>query len=282
MQPPPGLISGEEAVRYSGSLTTDELAEALGDARALIVTDTNRDQARHWRGSQDVRGHTEPGGPGDDVLDPTAADQRLDVFPDVADNQTVAVQVGPVTATASSYGEPFAYRPEDRAFFAIDGDPGTAWRVADHGDPIGERIRLDVDDDQAEVTSIRLLQPTPRATPWTISTVSITVDAQAPISVVLDDSSLDGTGQDVTIPTVTSGGSVTIEITGITPGRFPAAASLAGVGFAEIDLGLGPTSEVIRVPTDGLDAVTADTAVALVFTRWRTDPTDPWRADPER
>ena len=99
---------------------------------------------------------------------------------------------------------------------------------------------------------------------------------------MLDDSSLDGTGQDVTIPTVTSGGSVTIEITGITPGRFPAAASLAGVGFAEIDLGLGPTTEVIRVPTDGLDAVTADTAVALVFTRWRTDPTDPWRADPER
>jgi arabinofuranan 3-O-arabinosyltransferase len=277
-----GLISGEEAVRYSGSSTTDELAEALGDARALIVTDTNRDQARHWRGSQDVRGHTEPGGPGDDVLDPTAADQRLDVFPAVADNQTVAIQVGPVTATASSYGEPFAYRPEDRAFFAIDGDTGTAWRVADHGDPIGERIRLDVDDEQAEVTSIRLLQPTPTRDARTISTVSITVDGQTPISVVLDDSSLDGTGQDVTIPTLRSGGSVTIEITGITPGRFPAAASLAGVGFSEIDLGLGPTTEIVRVPTDGLDAVSRDTPLALVFTRWRTDPIDPWRADPER
>ena len=101
------------------------------------------------------------------------------------------------------------------------------------------------------------------------------------MSVVLDESSLDGTGQDVTIPTLTSGGSVTIEITGITPGRFPAAASFAGVGFSEIDLGLGPTTEVIRVPTDGLDAVSGDTPLALVFTRWRTDPTDPWRADPE-
>jgi arabinofuranan 3-O-arabinosyltransferase len=279
-----GLVSGEEAVRYSASLTTDELAEALWDARALIVTDTNRDQARHWRGSQDVRGHTEPGGSGGDVLDPTAADQRLDVFPEVAANQTVARQVGPVTATASSYGEPFAYRPEDRAFFAIDGDPGTAWRVADHGDPIGERIRLDVDEQAAfpdGVTSLRLLQPTPARDARTISTVDITVDGQAPVSVVLDDSSLDGTGQDVTIPTLTSGGSVTIEITGITPGRFPTAASFAGVGFSEIDLGLGPTTEVIRVPTDGLGAITDDTPLALVFTRWRTDPTDPWRADPE-
>ena len=164
-----GLISGEEAVRYSGSLTTDELAEALGDARALIVTDTNRDQARHWRGSQDVRGHTEPGGPGGDVLDPTAADQRLDVFPDVADNQTVAVQVGPVTATASSYGEPFAYRPEDRGVLRHRRRPrhGMARRRSRRPDrgthPARRRRRPGRVPDG--VTSIRLLQPTPlRAT----------------------------------------------------------------------------------------------------------------------
>ena len=54
-------------------------------------------------------------------------------------------EMGPVTAQASSYGEPFAYRPEDRAVMAVDGDPDTAWSVGDHGDPVGEFIRLTVD-----------------------------------------------------------------------------------------------------------------------------------------
>ena len=41
---------------------------------------------------------------------------------------TVAVQDGPVRARATAYGEPFAYRPEDRPSMAVDGDPSTAWR----------------------------------------------------------------------------------------------------------------------------------------------------------
>ena len=47
-------------------------------------------------------------------------------------------------ARASAYGEPFAYRPEDRAVMAIDGDPATAWRVADRSDPIGEQLELTI------------------------------------------------------------------------------------------------------------------------------------------
>jgi hypothetical protein len=42
-------------------------------------------------------------------------------------------------AVASAYGEPNAYRPEDRADQAVDGDAGTAWRVADRADPVGQR-----------------------------------------------------------------------------------------------------------------------------------------------
>ena len=80
-----GLLSGYELVRSSGD--TDDLAAALAEARAMIVTDTNRDQARHWRGSQDTRGHTEPGGPDADVLTATSADQRLAVFDDDADSR---------------------------------------------------------------------------------------------------------------------------------------------------------------------------------------------------
>ncbi len=277
-----GLLSGQELVRYSGSLDGAALDQALVDARLLIVTDSNRDQAHHWRGSQDVRGHTEPGGPGTDVLDDTSADQRLDVIADDPALQTVAIQVGPVTAIASSYGEPFAYRPEDRAVFAIDGDPTTAWTVADHGDPIGERIRLDVvDDGGADVTSLRLVQAPVATGGRSIASISVMVGDQPPVDVAIDDTSLSADGQEVAIPTVHSGDSVTIEITNIVPGQFPLAASFGGVGFSELDLGLGPTREIIRVPTDATSAAGADTPLALVFTRWRTDDSDPWRSDPE-
>ncbi|HSL73479.1 MAG TPA: alpha-(1-_3)-arabinofuranosyltransferase family protein [Ilumatobacteraceae bacterium] len=276
-----GLLSGYELLRFSGSMTTaDALAAAIDDAAVLVVTDTNRDQARHWRGSQDTRGHTEPGGPGDDVLSPTSADQRLAVQPDDAERQTVAIQDGPVRAIASSYGEPFAYRPEDRAVMAVDGDPSTAWRVSDHGDPIGERIRLEVVADDAAVASMRLLQAPTRRGDRSISSIRVTVDDHSPFDVTLDATSRT-VGQVVELPG-DAPTSIEIEITGVSPGEFPLAASLSGVGFADIDLGLGPTVEFVRPPIDGVLALTGrDTPLALVLTRWRTDPTDPWRADPE-
>ncbi len=67
-----GLIDGSELIEYSSTL--DDITP---DAR-VIVTDSNRDRARHWRSSQDVLGQTEPGGPDTDVLVDTPADQRLD------------------------------------------------------------------------------------------------------------------------------------------------------------------------------------------------------------
>ncbi len=58
---------------------------------------------------------------------------------------------------------------------------------------------------------------------------------------------------------------------------------MRGVGFTEIDLGLGPTTEFIRPPIDALSvaAEAPDTPISLLFTRLRTDPTDRWRDDPE-
>ena len=44
---------------------------------------------------------------------------------------------------ATGYGEPFAYRPEDRPAMAVDGDPSTAWVVGDRFDPIGQTHRGD-------------------------------------------------------------------------------------------------------------------------------------------
>ncbi|MDG2232517.1 MAG: alpha-(1-_3)-arabinofuranosyltransferase family protein, partial [Ilumatobacter sp.] len=83
-----GLIDGTELLHLGGDI------ELVDPSMAVIVTDSSRDRARHWRSSQDVLGHTEPGGPGIDVLTPTAADQRLNPYENdhVEGAQTVAVQ----------------------------------------------------------------------------------------------------------------------------------------------------------------------------------------------
>ena len=79
---------------------------------------------------------------------------------------------------------------------------------------------------------------------------------------------------------------VTIAITGVDVPDPTAGPALAAVGFAEIDVGLEPTLEVVRPPVDAIEAMDALTAserppTALALTRLRTRPTDRWRSDPE-
>ena len=113
----------------------------------------------------------------------------------------MAVQDGPVRARASAYGEPFAYRPEDRPFMAVDGDPATAWRVADRAPAEGEFIRLDVAESIDHVT---LRQPVGAATVRHIGEVTVTVDGGEPQRVTLDERSLDPDGQRVDLAPTTS------------------------------------------------------------------------------
>ncbi len=302
-----GVIDGSELILYSASLDTDALATALGRSARLVVTDSNRDRAHQWRGSQDVTGFTESGGPEPGVLRYQSGDERLPVFDRVtAETQTVSIQRGPVTASASAYGEPFAYLPEHRPAMAIDGDVSTSWTVADRAAALGEFIRLDVSD---AVDHISLRQPDTPDGARRITSVDITVDDRAPLAVELDERSLTDGGQRIDIEPTAGAGRVTVTITGTGTGTgtaeiaAPVGPAIQGVGFAEIGTGRGPTTlpsttEVIRVPTDGLDAlgalaapdgaapatgtpVTPVTPVTMVFTRLRTDPTDRRRSDPE-
>lgn len=274
-----GLVAPAVAsVRYSAS--SDDRAGLLDDATALVVTDSNRDRARHWRSSQDTTGFTESGGPAPGVLVAVAADARLPVFDtDDPTTQTVAVQRGPVTATATSYGEPFAYLPEHRPAMAIDGDPATAWLVGEHADPVGERIRLDHAGSPAALT---LLQPD-MAGARRITRVVVTQSGE-PSSrrvVELDERSWTGTGQTIPLQSASATGSIEVTIDAVGGGTPFTASAVAPVGFAEIDLGLGPTIEVVRPPHDALELVDGETPLALTFTRLRVDPTDRWRDDPE-
>ena len=277
-----GLLDGRELIRYAASLSGHDLAVALRDADQVLITDSNRDRAHHWRGSQDVSGFTESGGPGSDVLDVDEGDQRLPVFTnDSARTQTIAVQEGPVTAIASSYGEPFAYRPEDRPFMAVDGDPTTAWLVADRAPAEGQRIRFQVAEPIDHVT---LHQPQGAGAVRHLGAVTIAVDDRAPQHVTLDEQSLLADGQRVDLDPTSGPSTVTITIDGVVVPDPTLGPASAAVGFSEVDFGLGPTIEVVRPPVVVTSAMTSGgtaTPVTYVLTRLRTRPTDRWRSDPE-
>ena len=263
-----GLLHGDEAVIYSA----DRAAVPSGAAPAsmVIVTDSNRDRAHQWRSSQDVTGFTETGGDGSGVLLPDEADARLPVFgpsPAAAD-QTTAHLDGGLVVQASGYGEPFAYRPEQRPAMAVDGDPSTAWVVADRANPIGQY--LTVSGTQGTLT---LLQPQGGSPTRVISSVRIDTADGASVDVPLNPASLVPPGQHFDVPDHSA---LRISITGVS---YPPGATDTGpsaVGFAE--LGLGSHTEVVSLPS--YDAP-ADTPLAVVLTRLRTDPLNRWRSDPE-
>jgi arabinofuranan 3-O-arabinosyltransferase len=277
------VLTGDELIQYSASLDDRSLSAALSASSGLYVTDSNRDRAHHWRSSQDTTGYTEPGGAEQDVLRPTASDRALPVFEaDAPDTQTTALQRGPLTATATSYGEPFAYLPEHRPYAAVDGDPDTAWLVGEHADPIGEMIRITATD---EAPTLNLRQPATDDGDRRIGEVSVRVveadgTNRLPMVVALDERSLTEAGQPVAV-SLPPGGSAEITITEIATPEIGTAGALAGVGFAEISTDDGPTLEIVRPPHDGLDHVRAETPLGLSFNRLRTDPMDRWRDDPE-
>ncbi len=269
------------AVRYSADEVHRAGSTGTGSNRpvGLIVTDSNRDRARHWRSSQDTTGYTEPGGAEQDVLRPVSSDARLDVFDTTtSDTQTIAVQDGPVRATATSYGEPFAYLPEHRPMMAIDGDRSTAWLVGEHGDPVGETIRLELDE---PVTTLTVHQPT-GAGDRRITAVTLRATDGAATSdrvVRLTETSWNGTGQLIDV----GGPSITIDMTidEVAGGTPLTGSAVAAVGFTEIETGLMRTVEVVRAPTDAVADVDTETPVAYVLTRLRSDPMNRWRDDPE-
>ncbi len=263
-----GLLHGDEAILYAADLGPND---QIADADQVIITDSNRDRARQWRGTQDVVGFTETGGPQSDVLQPDTADQRLPVFSDQSAVHQTTAAVDGLEIRATGYGEPFAYRPEDRPAMAVDGDPATAWAVADRFNPIGQRIEV-----SGDLANLSLLQSQQSGASRMISTVRLDFDNAGSDVVELDDRSLTGSGQPIDVP---SGATfVAITITAVAPRPGATDPGPSAVGFAE--LGLGAHTEVVSLPRD-TTGISPATPLAIVLTRLRTDPLNRWRSDPE-
>ncbi|HEY8545624.1 MAG TPA: alpha-(1-_3)-arabinofuranosyltransferase family protein, partial [Acidimicrobiales bacterium] len=152
-----GLIDGTELIRYSASLDDDDVAAALDNEGALLLTDSNRKRGERWTTVRHTRGYTETANGG--ALEEDAGDNRLPVFPDAGtETMTVVDRSGDIDAEATSYGNPITFSPEERPILAVDGDPQTAWRAAAFSSSVGERIELTLRR-PATTDQIRLLQP---------------------------------------------------------------------------------------------------------------------------
>ena len=263
-----GLLHGDEALVYNA----DHL-ELHQKPSLVVITDSNRDRAHHWRSSQDVVGYTESGGPDPDALRTDEGDQRLPVFGNqTAADQTVSTFDDPkFWVRASAYGEPFAYRPEDRPAMAVDGDPTTAWLVADRADPIGQAIEV-----SSTGGSLSLVQSQNPAANRRISRIVVSYpgSSASPTSVELTEASLTPAGQHIE---VNASLPVRVEIAEVSPVASGTDVGPSAVGFAE--LGVGTHLEWIRTPSVDTPA---DTPVAVVLSRERVDPLNRWRSDPER
>ena len=291
-----GVLELDRPLVYAADLAADEsLAETvLSHPAHIVVTDTNRRRAQLWRTLRENQGHTEQAY--ERPLIDDESDSRVAVFDYDAveangtaadDVRTVSEQRGPVAAQATAYGNPVSFTNDDRPYNAVDGSLDTAWSVAAFSEARGERLRLTLAE-PAFVEGMRLVQTLSRPEQHTAETerhvteIELRIDGRRFDAVALDERSRSPEGQ--VIPVGRTLSEIEIEITATSIGHRVSYAGVAPVGFAEVDLGLGPVLEVIRTPRALLDLLGTDLAdhrVTVVLTRERSNPREPVRTDPE-
>lgn len=285
-----GLIDGTELIRYSATLDDDDVAAALENDAALLITDSNRKRGERWTTVRHTRGYTETETGGQ--LETDAGDNRLPIFPDAgSESQTVVDRAGDVDAEASSYGNPITFSPEERAILAVDGDPQTAWRTGAFVSTTGERLELTLRR-PATADRLRLLQPIKGPATRFITKVRLHFDDGTDVDVDVTEQSRTQPGQTVTLPSRLTFQSFEIEILEDSKGVLPRYAGQSSVGFAEVEVLADDEpplntrlQEAVRLPTDLLDAAgpaSLDHPLAVLLTRIRQDPLDPTRSDEER
>jgi arabinofuranan 3-O-arabinosyltransferase len=256
-----GLIDGHNVV-----LDPATFDPATGDPSGeipigpIVVTDSSRRRAHHWRSSQEVWGATEP-------------ETGVVSFVDVYDQRLPLTSFGPaetivraeaIEAVATGYGTELSYWPEYRPAMALDGDPHTAWLVGDERDPRGHVYTITSD---APLDSLVLERATERDR-W-VTVVEIRADGGTWIRHQLDDTTNIALDRPAT--------RIEIRLAEIAWNDGATASHGDAVGFREVLPIELRRPEVIRIAPLA-DDITAD---AFVFTRLVADPVDDWRDDPE-
>ena len=278
---PTGLLDTTSAVFYAGTLAKRpaRLHSLLAAGAGLVITDTNRKQGFRWDTISSTAGATETSSEDPTKTDPT--DAPIELFPAAnLSAKTMAAYIGAQSVSASTYGSPFSFIPEDRAFSALDGNLDTAWRTGIFANPHGQWWKVGY---TSPVTTdhIGLIQPQNGSVSRWITKVGLSFDGGPMRKVDLTPSSRTSAGQVVTFPSTTfSRLKVTILHTSNDGARGSAASE---VGFAEIQIPGHTVTEVLTMPSDLTKAV-GPTSIAnrltLSMTRWRSSPY-PTRFDAE-
>jgi arabinofuranan 3-O-arabinosyltransferase len=277
-----GMLDDPGLVLLAAGTSEQQREQALSDGAHVVITDTNRRQARRWGTVRENLGATEQAG--EEPLEDDPSDNRLEVFPDQTDDDmTVAQHRGLVSVRATAYGNPVSYTAEDRAVHALDDDVRTAWRVGAFADVTGER--LVVETTQPTTTDhVQVLQPVTGPRNRWITEVRLWFDGADPIDLRLDDSSRAEPGQRLTFPQRTFQ-RLDVEILQTDLGRQPRYDGISGVGIAHLDIP-GPdgaplrADEHLRLPTD-VPSYGDVNRVSVVLSRERANPSEPVRSDPE-
>jgi arabinofuranan 3-O-arabinosyltransferase len=276
-----GLLDSDRTVLYSASFANDPAAlrAALDRGADLLVTDTNRLRAQRWGTVRENNGYTEQPGSSPLVDDPK--DTRLDVFPGAGpDTQTVADYVGVADVEASNYGNIVAYSPERRPANALDGDPRTSWQVGGFADIVGERLRITLDQ---PVTTDHVTVSQLSGNRF-ITELGVRLDGTKVTTAALGDPSFADAGQTIDLGGPHTFREIELSIDGSNVEHLPNYVGWSTAGIREVGIPGVHLEEVIRVPTDLLDAASSDLAahdVTVLLSRWRADPAEPFRADPE-
>ena len=267
-----GLIDGKSSILASAALNETTLRDAVLNAPEVIVTDSNRKRAHHWRGSQDVWGATEGVGPVVDSFD--AFDNRLPVFPSATDRletYSISENYSGSVMSATAYGALLSYLPEYRPSNANDGNTNTSWLIGWGVDPIGQILTYTSNLGHPKVEHLELVPAQLSFAQRQVTAISVSIDG-SPWTGHSIDPSASTTRIDLEEPAQ----SVRIRIDAVTAGdqQLP-------VGWAEVLPPAFQRSEEITVPSDATMLVKPTTPVSFVFTRLRADPYDPRRQDPE-
>lgn len=277
-----GLLDAPRTILYSASFANDPdaLVARLESGADLLLTDGNRRRAQRWGTVKENNGFTEQAGA--EPLEDDPKDTRLALFPDTNDDtRTVADYRGIADVEASAYGNIVAYSVEGRPVLALDGDLRTAWSVGGFADVIGERIRITLDE-PVTTDAITVVQLQGNRF---ITRLGVRLDGQRVATIDLTDESFTDAGQLLGFGEPRTFRELELEIVDANLKDLPNYLGVSNVGFREIGIPGVQVEEIIRLPRD-LMAAAADTLHAhdltVLMSRWRADPAEPWRSDPEQ
>ena len=277
-----GLLNDNPTIFYAGTLDGNSklLREVVTPGAQLVLTDSNRKVLQRWSSVSANIGETLPAVAEPSTPDPTAV--ALPLFAHARPTgESLAVYSQARYVTASAYGNPVAFTPEDRPAEAFDGNLDTAWSVAAFSDATGNwlQVRLDHPVTTDHISLVQVLGSTVNR--W-ITRVTVGFDGNEAISESLGPASRTAAGQTIRFPK-RSFTTLRITIDGTTWAGRASMLGASGVGFSEVRIPGMQIAESIQMPSDLLRALGGSSLshrLTIVMTRDRVGATPP-RSDPE-